>query len=185
MENRTNNDSGIVIWVTGLPGSGKTTLAKSAADKLNSMGIHAVVLDGDEMRQGLCSDLGFSMPDRSENVRRVGEVAKLFKNAGLATLVALISPVRNDRRQVRALFKPNEFIEIWCRCPLSICEKRDGENLYNRARLDEIPNFTGITSTYENPESPELVIDTDQLSVEEVLTTLFAYLKYQGYLDNL
>jgi adenylylsulfate kinase len=178
------NNSGCVIWITGLSGSGKSTLANAAASRLHVLGFNTIVLDGDEIRQGLSSDLGFSLTERHENVRRVGEVAKILKNAGWFTFVALISPMRDARRKIRSLFKPHEFIEIWCRCPVSICESRDIKNLYHRARQGEISDFTGITSVYENPENPELIIDSEHLSVEDCLAALLAYLKDHGYLNN-
>lgn len=155
-----NGHRGVIIWLTGLPGSGKSTLAYGVEERLFRSGYQTVVLDGDLLRKGVCSDLGYSAWDRHENVRRVGEIAKLFLEAGTIVLVALISPYRIDRACARALVAREDFIEVFCDAPLEICEARDPKGLYRRARSGEIANMTGIGAPYEPPENPELVLDT-------------------------
>lgn len=162
----SNGHSGAVLWFTGLSGSGKSTLAHILEEHLFSQGVQAYVLDGDNVRHGLCGDLGFSAEDRSENIRRIGEVAKLFAEAGLIVLTAFISPFEVDRSRARGIGSDN-FIEIYCRCSLSVCEERDVKGLYKRARAGEVKEFTGISSNYEEPTSADLVIDTSELSIEE------------------
>lgn len=155
-----------VLWFTGLSGSGKSTLAHAVEDYLFKNKYHSFVLDGDNVRHGLCSDLGFSIEDRTENIRRIGEVAKLFTEAGIIVLTAFISPLRRDREAVRKLMPNGDFLEIYCACSLDECEKRDVKGLYKKARSGEIKEFTGISSPYEAPSNPELEIDTGTLSVE-------------------
>lgn len=155
-----------VVWFTGLSGAGKSTVANAVEKALYAQGMHSYILDGDNVRQGLSRDLSFGDADRVENIRRVGEVAKLMVDAGLIVLVAFISPFRADRNMVRALLQPGEFIEVYMSTPLEVCEKRDPKGLYRLARAGRVPNFTGISSPYEPPESPELSLDTDRLSVE-------------------
>jgi adenylylsulfate kinase len=162
---RLNGHRGMAVWFTGLPASGKSTIAHAVEQELFERGCHAYVLDGDNVRHGLCVDLGFSIDDRIENVRRVGELAKLFVDAGLIILSALISPLKADRAWVRALFPPEAFLEVYCRCPLEVCESRDIKGLYQRARRGEVREFTGISSPYEPPEAPELALDTNDLTV--------------------
>ncbi|MCG2582822.1 adenylyl-sulfate kinase [Massilia sp. TS11] len=156
-----------VIWLTGLSGAGKSTIASRVEASLHASGCRTFVLDGDNLRHGLCSDLGFSTEDRRENVRRVGEVARLFVDAGLIVIVALISPFKSDRERVRQLFGANEFFEVYCDCALDVCEARDPKGLYKRARAGEIPNFTGLASPYEPPDHPELILKTASATLEQ------------------
>jgi len=158
---------GIVLWFTGLSGSGKSTIANEVAYKLHQMGKLAYVLDGDNIRHGLNKNLGFSPEDRNENIRRISEVAKLFADAGVITITAFISPYRKYRNFCRELLGPGRFIEIYTKASLETCEKRDPKGLYKKAREGIIKDFTGISAPYEEPENPELVIDTDRYSVEE------------------
>ena len=144
------------------------------------MGCRTFTFDGDNVRHGLCSDLGFSSDDRVENIRRVGEMAKLFLEAGVIALTAFISPFRSDREKVRSLVPHSEFFEIYCRCPLAVCEDRDVKGLYKRARRGEIKNFTGISSPYEEPEDPELIVDTGDLSVEDSVVKVIELLRQRG-----
>ncbi|MDR3395582.1 MAG: adenylyl-sulfate kinase [Parasulfuritortus sp.] len=157
-----NGHRGCVIWFTGLSGSGKSTVAHALEENLHQMGCRTFVLDGDNVRHGLCGDLGFTEADRKENIRRIGEVAKLLMEAGIIVLTAFISPFREDRQKVRGLMGHGEFLEIFCDCPLEVCEERDVKGLYKKARAGEVKNFTGITSPYEAPEKPELAINTTQ-----------------------
>ena len=157
----------MVLWFTGLSGSGKSTLANRVEEMLFQQGCNTYILDGDNVRHGLNGDLGFSEHDRRENIRRIGEVAKLFVDAGVLVLAAFISPYRKDRDRVRALFEASEFIEIHVKCALSTCEERDPKGLYRKARAGELPDFTGIDSPYEEPENSELVVDTGALSIED------------------
>lgn len=156
-----------VLWFTGLSGSGKSTLAHAVEDRLHKMGVSTFVLDGDNVRHGLCSDLGFSDEDRIENIRRIGELAKLLSEAGVITLTAFISPFREDRNSARKLMPHGDFLEIFCDCPLNICEKRDVKGLYKKARAGEIPRFTGIDSPYEPPSRPELVVKTGEKPLDQ------------------
>ena len=142
------------------------------------------VFDGDNVRHGLCSDLGFSQRDREENIRRIGEMAKLFTEAGTIAITAFISPIHKDRDRVRALFEPGEFVEVYCRCTLETCEQRDVKGLYAKARKGVIANFTGISSPYEPPQNPELVVDTDQGSLDECVEKVIAYLEVHGLVKN-
>jgi bifunctional enzyme CysN/CysC len=155
-----------VVWFTGLSGAGKSTVANAVEKALYGRGMHSYILDGDNVRQGLSRDLSFGDADRVENIRRVGEVAKLMLDAGLIVLVAFISPFRADRNMVRSLVQPGEFIEVYMSTPLEVCEQRDSKGLYRRARAGQVPHFTGISSPYEPPVSPELELDTSTLSVE-------------------
>lgn len=164
-ENR-NKNVGAVIWFTGLSGSGKSTLAHTVEEQLFQRGCHAYVFDGDNVRHGLCSDLGFSAEDRTENIRRISEMCNLFVDAGVVALTAFISPLHSDREMVRQLMG-KDFIEIFVRCPVEVCEQRDVKGLYKKARAGEIKDFTGISAPYEEPEHPDLVVDTDQLSLDE------------------
>jgi adenylyl-sulfate kinase len=156
---------GGVIWLTGLSGSGKTTIAGALEAELKAEGHAVIILDGDRLRQGLCADLGFSPEDRQENIRRVGEVARLFAEAGLICIVALISPYRRDRARARAAAPPGRFWEIYVNAPLSVCERRDPKGLYARARTGELREFTGISAPYEAPEQPELELRTAEWDV--------------------
>ena len=156
-----------ILWFTGLSGSGKSTLANAVNTVLHKSGYSTYVLDGDNIRHGLCKDLGFSDHDREENIRRIGEVSKLFLDAGIIVLTAFVSPFRNDRNNARALVGKNDFIEIYCSADLRICEARDPKGLYAKAREGIIKDFTGISSPYEEPKSPELLIDTGNIKIEE------------------
>lgn len=166
-----------MIWFTGLSGSGKSTLANFLEQKLYSKGILTYVLDGDNIRTGLNKDLDFSDEGRKENIRRIGEVAKLMTDAGIVVLTAFISPFREDRKTVRELMDKNDFIEIYVKCDLSVCEERDVKGLYSKARAGEIKDFTGIDSPYEEPENPEFVVDTTKSSVEESVERIYQYLE--------
>ena len=164
--------AGAVVWITGLSGAGKTTLAMAAERALFERGCNVVVLAGDKVRHGLCADLGFSLPERSENARRLGEVARLFHDAGQIVLVSAISPLRADRDRARALIPPPHFFEVHCRCQLAVCEARDPKGLYRRARAGLLPDFTGISSPYEEPLSPDVVVDSGVWSVEQEVERL-------------
>jgi adenylylsulfate kinase len=168
---------GIVLWFTGLSGSGKSTLANEVEVQLFERGCHTYILDGDNIRHGLNKDLGFSPKDREENIRRIGEVAHLFGQAGIIVMTAFISPYRADRDLARKLNKEGEFVEIFCRCSLEECERRDTKGLYKKARAGQIPEFTGISAPYEEPEKPDLVLDTDQEPVKESAAKVIVYLK--------
>ena len=173
---------GVTIWLTGLSGSGKSTIAVAAERELTNRGRLAFVLDGDNIRHGLNSKLGFSPEDRAENIRRIGEVSKLFTEAGMIVFTSFISPYRSDRDAVRALMGPGDFVEIYLDASLETCEQRDVKGLYKKARAGEIPEFTGISAPYEAPESPELVLDTNRQSIEESVGELVEYLDAKGYL---
>ncbi|MFW6084512.1 MAG: adenylyl-sulfate kinase [Gemmatimonadota bacterium] len=174
---------GAIIWFTGLSGSGKSTLANHVEERLFAEGCVTYVLDGDNVRQGLNGDLGFSPADRTENIRRIGEVARLFVDAGAIVLTAFISPYRADRDRIRAAVEdPGDFVEVFVDCPLEVCEERDPKGLYEKARSGEIPEFTGISAPYEAPERPEICVDTDELSVEEAADRVVEYLRAGGYL---
>lgn len=170
------NQKPCLLWFTGLSGSGKSTIANALDVALHERGYHTFLLDGDNVRHGLCSDLGFSDDDREENIRRVGEVCKLFADAGLIVMSAFISPFTSERRMVRKLFPAGEFIEVFMDAPLETCESRDPKGLYKKARSGEIKHFTGIDSPYEVPSHPELRLDTSQNTVEECVDSLIAYL---------
>lgn len=161
-----NGHRGAIIWFTGLSGSGKSTLAHAVEEKLHQHSCKTIVLDGDNVRHGLCGDLGFSEKDRQENIRRIGEMAKLFVEAGIIVLTAFISPYRADRRRVRAMVENRDFIEIYCDTPIEICETRDVKGLYKKARTGEIAEFTGISSPYETPQTPELILNTGMLTLD-------------------
>jgi adenylylsulfate kinase len=172
-----NGHGSCVLWFTGLSGSGKSTIANAVSNELFRQGINEYVLDGDNIRHGLNKDLGFSEYDRTENIRRIGEVAKLFVDSGKVVTTAFISPFRSDREQVRTIFSENEFIEVFVDCPLEECERRDPKQLYAKARAGEIKDFTGIDSPYEAPEQPEITIRSNQLSVEEAVQLVLGYLQ--------
>jgi bifunctional enzyme CysN/CysC len=162
----------LVIWLTGLSGSGKSTIANALELRLNQLGKHTMLLDGDNIRHGLNRDLGFTEADRIENIRRIGEVAKLMTDAGLIVITAFISPFRAERNIVRSLLAEGEFIEVFVDTPLEVCEQRDPKGLYKKARAGQIPNFTGINSPYEEPENPGLVLNTAELSLEECVVRI-------------
>jgi adenylylsulfate kinase len=172
-----NGHKGVVLWFTGLSGSGKSTLAHSVEEELHQMGCRTLVLDGDNVRHGLCGDLGFSDADRKENIRRVGEVARLFIESGTIVMTAFISPFRDDRARARALIGNADFIEIYCLSPVEVCEARDTKGLYKKARAGLIENFTGISSPYEAPEEPDLAINTASGSVDECVIQIMDFLK--------
>jgi adenylylsulfate kinase len=174
-----NGHKGATVWFTGLSGSGKSTIAHAVERELHVLGCRSYVLDGDNVRHGLCGDLGFSVTDRHENIRRVGEIAKLFVDAGLIVLTAFISPLRSDRQKVRALLG-GDFVEVYCACPIEECERRDVKGLYRRARVGEIKEFTGISSPYESPENPDLVIDTSIFTVEQSVNAVLGILRQRG-----
>lgn len=165
-----------VVWFTGLSGSGKSTIANALEEKLNRRGVHTYLLDGDNVRHGLNKDLGFSAEDRNENIRRIGEVSKLFADAGMVVISAFISPFRAERDMVRRIIREGEFVEVFVDTPLEICETRDPKNLYKKARLGEIADFTGISSPYEEPQNPEIVLKTDELTVDESVEKILAFL---------
>jgi adenylylsulfate kinase len=172
-----NGHRSVLLWFTGLSGSGKSTLAHYVEEKLHAMGCRTFVFDGDNVRHGLCSDLSFSVEARRENIRRIGEMSKLFINAGVIALTAFISPSREDRQKVRELIG-DDFIEIYCDCPIEVCEERDVKGLYKRARAGEIKEFTGISAPYDIPESPELVVDTSgKLSLDDCANKVIDKLK--------
>lgn len=172
-----------VLWFTGLSAAGKSTLANYLCQQLHLMGVKSYVLDGDNIRHGLNKNLGFSQEDRRENIRRIGEVANLFVDAGLMVITAFISPYREDRDNVRKLLKEDEFIEVFVKCSLSECERRDPKGIYRRARTGEIKEFTGISAPYEEPERPEIVLETDKMRIEECVKTLLGYLAKNGYIS--
>lgn len=175
--NKINGHRGVTVWFTGLSGSGKSTLANAVDYKLFKEHRQSYILDGDNIRHGLNKDLQFSEQDRKENIRRIGEVANLFVDSGKIILTAFISPFQTDRELVRKLFDEGEFIEVYVKCPLNICEQRDPKGLYEKARQGIIPEFTGISSPYEAPDNPELIIETDKISIEEGANKVIQYLK--------
>lgn len=173
-----------LLWFTGLSGAGKSTIANIAEKKLNARHKHTYLLDGDNVRHGLNRDLGFTDEDRIENIRRVGEVARLFVDAGIITIASFISPFRSDRRMVRELFDSDEFIEVFVSAPLTLCERRDPKGLYKRARAGEIPHFTGIDSPYETPEREHIILDTSELTAEQSADELIDYMSENGFIDK-
>jgi adenylylsulfate kinase len=183
-EDRENvlGQRGVTVWLTGLSGSGKSTIAVGAEHVLVERGRLAYVLDGDNIRHGLNSNLGFTPDDRTENIRRIGEVAKLFTDSGVIVFTSFISPYRADRDNVRAIMEKGDFVEVLVNASLETCERRDAKGLYRRARAGEIPEFTGISAPYEVPTKPELVLDTNTQSVAESVDRLVEYLERNGYL---
>jgi adenylylsulfate kinase len=176
------NQKGVTVWMTGLSASGKSTIACILEQMLLHKKKHAYRLDGDNIRMGLNKNLGFSAEDRAENIRRIGEVAKLFTDAGVIAITSFISPYKKDRDAVRASLKPGEFIEVYVNVSLEAAEKRDPKGLYKKARAGQLKGFTGIDDPYEAPEKPEIVIDTEKLKPEEAAKTLLDYLENHGYL---
>lgn len=172
-----NDHKSSVLWFTGLSGSGKSTLAHAVEEELHLRACRTFVLDGDNVRHGLCGDLGFDEASRNENIRRVGETAKLFVESGVIVLTAFISPFRQDRERVNSMFPHGDLLEIYCECPIETCAQRDVKGLYKRAYAGEIKNFTGIDSPYEAPENPELTINTDKLSLENSVEKVIELLK--------
>ena len=183
--NRLHGHRSLIIWFTGLSGAGKSTLANALEARLHSQNCATIVLDGDNVRHGLCGDLGFSAEDRVENIRRIGEMAKLFIDAGVIALTAFISPYASDRRRVRDLVGDDDFVEIYCRCSLETCEDRDVKGMYQKARRGEISEFTGISSPYEEPERAEIIVDTDQHTIEECVDQIIAELESRGTFHKL
>ena len=178
---KQNGHSSTIIWFTGLSGSGKSTLAHAVEEELHRKGIRTFVFDGDNVRHGLCGDLGFSEEDRTENIRRVGQMAKLFIESGVIALTAFISPFQVDRQRVRMMVDHDEdFIEVYCDCPIEVCEDRDVKGLYQRARKGEISDFTGISSPYEKPENAELIVNTAKLTIEESVVEVINMLESRG-----
>jgi adenylylsulfate kinase len=175
---------GVTIWLTGLSGSGKSTVATAAEQVVLGKGKLAYVLDGDNVRHGLNKNLGFSPEDRTENIRRIGEVAKLFNDSGIVVFTAFISPYRDDRDAVRELMAEGDFVEVLVDADVATCEERDPKGLYKKARAGEIPEFTGISAPYEAPERPELVLDTGVQSLQESVEQLVGYLEEKGYLSQ-
>ena len=174
--------SSSILWFTGLSGSGKSTLANAVNAALFERGLATYVLDGDNVRHGLCKDLGFSDADREENIRRIGEVAKLFLDAGVIVLTAFVSPFRADRDKARALVADGDFLEIHCAADLAVCESRDPKGLYAKARAGQIKEFTGISSPYEAPEKPELCLDTGAQNLEQCVAAVINLLEERGVL---
>ena len=175
--NQLNGHKSVVIWFTGLSGSGKSTLAHSVEEELHNLGCRTYVLDGDNVRHGLSSNLTFSDDDRKENIRRIGETAKLMMEAGVISITAFISPFKEDRNIARQLLPHGDFIEIYCKASLETCESRDVKGLYKLARAGKIKNYTGIDSPYEAPDNPELIIDTENESLEESVAKVMDFLK--------
>lgn len=175
-----NGHRGGVLWFTGLSGSGKSTLSNALEKRLYELGIRTYLLDGDNIRQGLNRDLGFNKADRTENIRRISEVAKLFADAGVIVLSAFISPYQKDRHMAREVIGNNNFIEIYVHCSLEECERRDPKGLYVKARSGEIPHFTGISDTYEIPQNPDIIVPTEEESVEEATDRLLVELKVRN-----
>lgn len=178
-----NQHRSVVIWFTGLSGSGKSTISVALEKALYQQQVHTYRLDGDNVRHGLNNNLGFSPEDRKENIRRIGEVSKLMVDAGLITITAFISPYQADRDEVRNLLDDKEFIEIYTSCSIKTCESRDPKGLYQKARNGEIKGFTGINAPYEEPNNPEIIIDTEQDSIETAVNQIIDYLKVHDYLD--
>jgi adenylylsulfate kinase len=181
---KLNGHKGAVLWFTGLSACGKSTIANTVDHLLHSRGKHSFVLDGDNIRMGLNKNLGFSAEDRAENIRRIGEVAKLFTESGTIALTAFISPYKVDRDAVRALLAPGEFIEVFVKASLETCEERDPKGLYKKARAGEIKNFTGISDPYEAPQKPELVLDSDSKGIDDLAHEVVRYLEKQGLLAS-
>ena len=173
---RSSGHRSLVVWFTGLSGSGKSTLAGKTEELLFKKNIRTYILDGDNVRTGMNNNLSFSPEDRKENIRRIGEMSKLFVDAGVVVLTAFISPYRSDRESVRKLLTPDEFVEVYVKCPVTVCEQRDVKGLYKKARAGEIKDFTGINAPYEEPETPEMTLDTSTMSVDEAAQKIYEYL---------
>ncbi|MGD8911468.1 MAG: adenylyl-sulfate kinase [Candidatus Thiodiazotropha sp.] len=181
---KMNRHRAKLLWFTGLSGSGKSTLAHALEEELHQRSCRTYVFDGDNVRHGLCNDLGFSTEDRSENIRRIGEMAKLFVDAGVIALTAFISPIREDRERARGLFPHGDFIEVFVSCPLEVCETRDVKGLYKKARSGEIANFTGISAPYDVPEKPEITIETQDRTIEACVDELIKALEQRGVIPT-
>jgi len=181
---KMNGHKSLMIWLTGLSGSGKSTVANTLQNQLYNEGVHVYLLDGDNLRHGINNNLSFSEEDRKENIRRTAEIGKLFVDSGIVVLAALISPFEEDRNQARKLFDPNEFVEVYVKCPIQVCETRDPKGLYKRARKGEIQQFTGIHVPYEEPKDPEITINTNKLSIDECVGEIKSYLYNKIRLKN-
>ena len=181
---KLNGHKGATVWLTGLSGSGKSTIAVDLEKRLAERGVRTYILDGDNIRHGLNKNLGFSPEDRTENIRRIGEVAKLFTDAGVVAITAFISPYRADRDQVRALMKAGDFVEVLVDCPVEVCEQRDVKGLYKKARAGEIKEFTGISAPYEAPTNPELTVPSHQLTVDAAVAKIVDYLQSKGVISR-
>ncbi|WP_342581708.1 adenylyl-sulfate kinase [Ureibacillus sp. FSL W7-1570] len=179
---KNNGHHSFILWFTGLSASGKSSIANALAKELFERGNQAFVLDGDNIRHGLNKDLGFDEQSRKENIRRIGEVSKLFVESGQIVLTAFISPYKEDRASVRSLVEADEFIEVYVQCSIEECERRDPKGLYKKARNNEIPNFTGISAPYEAPDNPEIVVDSEKYSIEECKNQLIEFLLEKGYI---
>lgn len=183
LRKQQNGHASVILWFTGLSGAGKSTLAHAVEARLYRLGCRTFVLDGDNVRHGLCGDLGFTDRDRRENIRRIAELAKLMLEAGTIALTAFISPFRAERNLARNLVPYGDFIEIYCNCDLAICEARDAKGLYKKARQGKIQHFTGISSPYETPENPELIVDTGGQSLEDCVDQVMALLLERGIVN--
>lgn len=172
---KRNGHKGLVIWLTGLSGSGKSTLSNALEKALHQKGISTFNLDGDNTRLGINKDLGFSLSDRTENIRRVAEIARLFRDAGIVVITSFISPLENDRKAAKAIIGEDDFVEVFVDCPLSVCEERDVKGLYAKARRGELKNFTGIDSPFEIPVNPSVLVETNAFSAEECVSKIIAY----------
>ncbi len=181
---KMNKHRAKLLWFTGLSGSGKSTLAHAVEEELYQRGCRTYVFDGDNVRHGLCRDLGFTVDDRTENIRRIAEMAKLFVDAGVISLTAFISPILEDRQRARGLLPHGDFIEVYVDCPLEVCEARDVKGLYKKARAGEIQNFTGISSPYEPPLNPEISIKTDNREVDDCVAEIIQALEHRGVIPN-
>ncbi|OGS94868.1 MAG: adenylyl-sulfate kinase [Gallionellales bacterium RIFCSPLOWO2_02_FULL_57_47] len=179
-----NNHRGAIIWFTGLSGAGKSTLAHAVEEELHQRGCRTFVLDGDNVRHGLCGDLGFSAKDRIENIRRIGEVAKLFMEAGVIVLTAFISPFRADRERVRGMVEHGDFIEIFCDSTIEVCESRDVKGIYKKARAGQIADFTGISSPYEAPENPEITVNTGEAELDACVQQVIDKIMQRGVVSS-
>ncbi|WP_102344821.1 adenylyl-sulfate kinase [Bacillus sp. Marseille-P3661] len=184
LRQQLNGHKSAVLWFTGFSGAGKSTLSVAVEQELHRRGIRTYILDGDNVRHGLNNNLGFSHEDRTENIRRIGEVSKLFVDAGVMTLTAFISPYRADRRMVRSLMQEGEFIEVYVKCALEECEKRDPKGLYKKARNGEIRGFTGIDAPYEVPRNPEIIVETDTQTLKQSVDQVLEYLVVEGYIEE-
>lgn len=181
---RANRHNGFTVWFTGLSGSGKSTVSVALEERLHEMGCRTYRLDGDNVRTGLNRDLAFSPEDRIENIRRIGEVAKLFRDAGVINLAAFISPYRRDREMARSLSEDHDFIEVFVDASLDVCEQRDPKGLYKKARTGSISNFTGISAPYEPPEAPEVHLHTDVSTLDECVDQIVRYLRDKNYIEH-
>ena len=182
---KINGHSSTIVWLTGLPASGKTTIARELEKKLYKRGTHTYILDGDNVRHGLNRDLGFSKDERRENIRRIAEVAKLFSDAGIITICAFVSPYKADRIAARNLVEDSEFIEVFVKCPVDICMERDPKSMYKKAVSGKKKAFTGVNDPYEEPDTPEVIIESDKITIEESADKIINYLIHRGIIDNL